>query len=265
MKLIIPKIQLSLLGLGIIILLSVCHSNKDVINQTDSKIEKNQLAFIMCEGESCQTTSTIPVGDYILDEERTYCEAGGKISNYDSTLGTIKYVVKGNDECKVYFTTPLQLEPIINQTFSSGTSIIVKNEDDITSGTFDTQIETPVDYDEIEYIDFKELGLSGEFVDEYGNFDFWENDLTNDFCDNYNFCYTVSSIYDVKISQALFDSIWDDPNYGQISFNPESTLQFNYLFYSDGDFTLYFAFRLKKKGYKPSAWYLASYGWNIAS
>lgn len=48
-------------------------------------------------------SSEIPKGSYTLNEEKSKCIAGGQISNYDSTNGTIMYSLESNDQCYIYF------------------------------------------------------------------------------------------------------------------------------------------------------------------
>ncbi|MBE6155394.1 MAG: hypothetical protein E7164_01395 [Firmicutes bacterium] len=259
------KILLSLLAIMIIIFGGIFFSKKEnSIDQNAVQASKKNLAFLICDGvgANCEESQSVPTGDYILDEERTYCEAGGKISNYDSTLGTIKYTIKGNDECKIYFKEQPRLEPTTKVWLQDDFSITNKDDDDDTYGVYDTQIAIPTDYDEIEYINFKELGASGIFNDSHGYFGFWNEHLTDDICEIYGFCYTVSSIYDVKLSIERDPSFWD---FEPIYFNQGSTLQFNYLFDYDGYWGVRYAFRLKKNGYKPSAWYGGWIFWDIIS
>ena len=59
--------------------------------------------------------SGIPTGNYMLDENLSYCEGTGEIVNYDSTLGKVQTLIDGQDRCYFYF------EPYISVTFT-GTS-----------------------------------------------------------------------------------------------------------------------------------------------
>ena len=45
----------------------------------------------------------IPKGDYVLNEEKTYCENNGKVTNYNSSSGTISINFIGSDRCYLYF------------------------------------------------------------------------------------------------------------------------------------------------------------------
>jgi len=89
----------------------ISHNRKALIKTQESKASSH-LTFVLCDSEdsNCNETNSIPVGDYILNEEKTYCEGSGKVSDYDSSKGTIKYTVKGNDECKLYFKEEIQFE-----------------------------------------------------------------------------------------------------------------------------------------------------------
>jgi len=100
------KILIIILGFIIIILgLSFFRKNDEVVNKNFINDKKSNMAFLVCDlaGENCIENNSVPIGSYSIDENKTYCEGGGKVSNYDSALGTIKYIIKGNDECKIYF------------------------------------------------------------------------------------------------------------------------------------------------------------------
>lgn len=48
-------------------------------------------------------SSEIPKGSYVLNEEKTKCTSGGRVSNYDSVNGTVTYLLDAGDVCNVYF------------------------------------------------------------------------------------------------------------------------------------------------------------------
>ncbi|MBE6149024.1 MAG: hypothetical protein E7167_06045 [Firmicutes bacterium] len=86
-------------------LLILLPDKKDKTLSSITPSVSNQLSILICdnEGENCDESANVPTGSYIIDEEQTYCEGGGKVGNYDASAGTIKYNVKGNDECTIYF------------------------------------------------------------------------------------------------------------------------------------------------------------------
>ena len=106
------KILLAIIAVLLIMAGYILHNRKSLIKTQESKASSH-LTFVLCDSEdsNCNETSSIPVGDYILNEEKTYCEGGGKVSDYDSAKGTIKYTVKGNDECKLYFNPIVKKDP----------------------------------------------------------------------------------------------------------------------------------------------------------
>lgn len=105
------KKRVILLINGIIICLGILIGIKYGV---DSKIEKkstngkdNFIAIMVKEEGATSykkyTSSGLPKGDYILNEEKTTCENGGKISDYDSSTGKIKASLLGDDKCYLYF------------------------------------------------------------------------------------------------------------------------------------------------------------------
>ncbi len=85
-------------------------SNKKEKNKINSK---SNLAIMIKEDGATDYTSSnsIPVGDYILNEEKTICENGGKVISYDSSLGKIGFSFLGSDRCTLYFDEILDNEP----------------------------------------------------------------------------------------------------------------------------------------------------------
>jgi len=77
--------------------------DKNVSKLDSSSKLPDGISVFVDNGDGYKKSSNIPVGNYVLDEEKTYCEGGGKVSNYDSAVGTIKYTVSGQDECGIYF------------------------------------------------------------------------------------------------------------------------------------------------------------------
>ena len=91
--------------LGILLYLQL--KNKNNLQETNIKNKNGSLAIMIKEnGASDYTKSSsdnIPICKYKLNEEKTNCENGGKISDYNSETGKIKMSLLGADKCYLYF------------------------------------------------------------------------------------------------------------------------------------------------------------------
>ncbi|MBE6149025.1 MAG: hypothetical protein E7167_06050 [Firmicutes bacterium] len=90
---------------SLVLVISYFLLNNNGAVKSEKRDSNSILSFNICDsdGVNCSESTSVPIGSYVIDEEKTYCEGGGKVSAYNSTLGTIKYTIKGNDECKIYF------------------------------------------------------------------------------------------------------------------------------------------------------------------
>ena len=95
--------------------------------------KKNNLA-IMIKNESGEYVSTdaIPKGNYVLNEEKTICENGGKVVSYDNSTGQIGFSFLGSDRCSLYFDKIIDTEkPVISNLTVNGTTITATFTDNI--------------------------------------------------------------------------------------------------------------------------------------
>lgn len=53
--------------------------------------------------ETYSSSNSIPIGDYVLNEEKTFCENGGKVKSYNNETGQIGFSFLGSDRCSLYF------------------------------------------------------------------------------------------------------------------------------------------------------------------
>ena len=105
------KKRFILLITGIIICLGMLlyfHvSNKNTLKESNAETKNSSMAIMIKEGGATEYTksssNSIPIGDYVLNEEKTTCENGGKISDYNSATGKIKISLLGADKCYLYF------------------------------------------------------------------------------------------------------------------------------------------------------------------
>ena len=99
------KIKLGLFVFIIIgvVILNFTYKNKNEETKT-KKGKQNNLA-IMIKGDSGEYVSSneIPKGNYVLNEEKTVCENGGKVVSYNNSTGQIGFSFLGSDRCSLYF------------------------------------------------------------------------------------------------------------------------------------------------------------------
>ena len=109
-KTIIFLITLVLL-IGGIFLVNNIYQNKNKLNKTKRKRQNNLAIMIKEENASDYAKSSsndIPIGNYILNEDKTHCENNGKILSYDNTTGKVKFSFVGSDRCYLYFDYHLE-------------------------------------------------------------------------------------------------------------------------------------------------------------
>lgn len=76
-------------------------SEKKSIQLTESL--KNISYILIDSSGNEESINTIPVGNYKINKNKTHCENGGIISEYNNENGTLTYNFIGEDECVVYF------------------------------------------------------------------------------------------------------------------------------------------------------------------
>ena len=95
--------------LGILFYLNV--KTKRDLYKIDTENKNNSISIMIKEdGEEeykQSISNSIPVGNYVLNEEMTYCKNNGKVSNYDNIEGTVSFSFIGTDECHLYFDVSL--------------------------------------------------------------------------------------------------------------------------------------------------------------
>ena len=89
-----------------LITLSSIYKSKDNKYNKHNTISKDMAIMIKEEGATDYVRSNskdIPKGNYVLNEEKTHCENNGKVTNYNSSSGTISINFIGSDKCYLYF------------------------------------------------------------------------------------------------------------------------------------------------------------------
>ena len=94
--------------------------------------KKNNLA-IMVKGDSgeYESSDAIPKGNYVLNEEKTICENGGKVVSYNNSTGQIGFSFLGSDRCSLYFDKIIDTQnPIISDLNVDDTTVTAVLTDD---------------------------------------------------------------------------------------------------------------------------------------
>ena len=115
------------LVISVITLSSIYKTKDNKYKKEYNTIPKEMAIMIKEEGATDYTKSTskdIPKGNYVLNEEKTHCENNGKVTNYDSTTGTVSLNFVGSDSCYLYFDVITDTEkPVISNLVVNDTTI----------------------------------------------------------------------------------------------------------------------------------------------
>ena len=114
-----------------VVILNFTYKNKNEETKT-KKGKQNNLA-IMIKGDSGEYVSSneIPKGNYVLNEEKTICENGGKVVSYNNSTGQIGFSFLGSDRCSLYFDKIIDTQkPVISNLKINGKTITATLTDD---------------------------------------------------------------------------------------------------------------------------------------
>ena len=114
-----------------VVILNITYKNKNEVIKTKRK-KQNNLA-IMIKGDSGEYVSSneIPKGNYVLNEEKTICENGGKVVSYNNSTGQIGFSFLGSDRCSLYFDKIIDTQnPIISNLSVYDTTVTAVLTDD---------------------------------------------------------------------------------------------------------------------------------------
>ena len=114
-----------------VVILNFTYKNKN--EETKTKQRKQNNLAIMIKGDSGEYVSSneIPKGNYVLNEEKTICENGGKVVSYNNSTGQIGFSFLGSDRCSLYFDKIIDTQkPVIKNLNVSGTTVTATLTDD---------------------------------------------------------------------------------------------------------------------------------------
>ena len=110
-----------------VIVLNITYKNKTIKTKGQSNLA------IMIKGESGEYVSSneIPTGNYVLNEEKTVCENGGKVVSYNNSTGQIGFSFLGSDRCSLYFDKIIDTQkPVISNLNVDDTTVTAVLTDD---------------------------------------------------------------------------------------------------------------------------------------
>ncbi len=110
-----------------VVILNITYKNKIIKTKGQSNLA------IMIKGDSGEYVSSneIPKGNYVLNEEKTICENGGKVVSYNNLTGQIGFSFLGSDRCSLYFDKIIDTQkPIISNLNVNDTTVTAVFTDD---------------------------------------------------------------------------------------------------------------------------------------
>ena len=127
------KIKIGLFALIIIVVITLCltYKSKNVFTKTKKSKQSNLAIMIKDESGEYVSSEGIPKGNYILNEEKTICENGGKVVSYNNSTGQIGFSFLGSDRCSLYFDKIIDTQkPIISNLNVDDTTVTAVLTDD---------------------------------------------------------------------------------------------------------------------------------------
>ena len=127
------KIKLGLFVFIIIgvVILNFTYKNKNEETKTKKRKQNNLAIMIKDDSGEYVSSNEIPKGNYVLNEEKTICENGGKVVSYNNSTGQIGFSFLGSDRCSLYFDKIIDTQkPIISNLNVNDTTVTAVFTDD---------------------------------------------------------------------------------------------------------------------------------------
>ena len=164
-----------------------------IYNKSKNKLipKKNNLA-IMIKNESgeYESSNAIPKGNYVLNEEKTICENGGKVVSYNNSTGQIGFSFLGSDRCSLYFDKIIDTEkPVISNLTVNDTTITATLTDNIELSSYGISTSNSVEPTSWTSISGTSYNLSVNITTE-GTYYLWVKDSSDN--------KTVSDVIDLE-------------------------------------------------------------------
>ncbi len=185
------KIKISLfvfIVIGVVVL-NFTYKNKNEVIKTKRKSQSNLAIMVKGESGDYVSSDIIPKGNYVLNEEKTICENGGKVVSYNNSTGQIGFSFLGSDRCSLYFDKIIDTEkPVISNLTVNDTTITATFTDNIELSGYGISTSNTVEPSSWTTISGTSYNLSTTITTE-GTYYIWVKDSSGN--------KTVSDIIDL--------------------------------------------------------------------
>ena len=161
----------------ILILLIIFFYNYKMSKSYKKNNNKNYAIFVK-SGNSDNYVSqiNIPIGNYILNEEKSICDNNGKIFSYNKDVGTVTFKLKGSDSCSLYFDEIVDTEsPVISNLVVSGNTVTATLSDNVELSGYGLSTSNTVEPSSWTTINGTTFDLNIE-IEEEGIYYLWVKD-----------------------------------------------------------------------------------------
>ena len=184
------KIVLFVLIILGILILNITYKNKNEVTITKQRNQNNLAIMIKNESGDYVSSDSIPKGNYVLNEEKTVCENGGKVVSYNNSTGQIGFSFLGSDRCSLYFDKIIDTEkPVINNLTVNDTTIIATLTDNIELSGYGISTSNSVEPSSWTSISGTSYNLSTTITTE-GTYYLWVKDSSGN--------KTISDVIDLE-------------------------------------------------------------------
>ena len=184
------KIVLFVLIILGILILNITYKNKNQVTITKQRNQNNLAIMVKGESGDYVSSDSIPKGNYVLNEEKTVCENGGKVVSYNNSTGQIGFSFLGSDRCSLYFDKIIDTEnPVINNLTVNDTTITAILTDNIELSGYGISTSNTVEPSSWTTISGTSYNLSTTITTE-GTYYLWVKDSSGN--------KTVSDVIDLE-------------------------------------------------------------------
>ncbi len=174
-----------------VVVLNFTYKNKNEVTKTKRKSQSNLAIMVKGDSGDYVSSDAIPKGNYVLNEEKTICENGGKVVSYNNSTGQIGFSFLGSDRCSLYFDKIIDTEkPVINNLTVNDTTITATLTDNIELSGYEISTSNTVEPSSWTSIGGTSYNLSTTITTE-GIYYLWVKDSSDN--------RTVSAVIDIKI------------------------------------------------------------------
>ena len=175
------KIKIWLFALIIIVVITLCltYKSKNVFTKTKKSKQSNLAIMIKDESGEYVSSNEIPKGNYVLNEEKTICENGGKVVSYNNSTGQIGFSFLGSDRCSLYFDKIIDTQkPTISNLTVNDTTVTATLSDNIELSGYGFSTSNIIEPTSWTTISGTTYSLSATITTE-GTYYLWVKDSSN--------------------------------------------------------------------------------------